>query len=60
MKSLASAMVLALVAGPACAGDAWVAEYAVHDQKGERTLVLARDEDQVEYRLGNEAPRIWR
>lgn len=60
MKSFASGLLLALIAGPAWAGDAWVAEYAVHDHKGERTLVLVRDEERVEYRLSDEAPRLWR
>lgn len=60
MKKVASCLLLALLAGPAWAGDAWVADYAIRDDKGERTLVLVRDDDTVEYRISGEAPRIWR
>lgn len=60
MKKAASCLLLALLAGPAWAGDAWVADYAIRDAKGERTLVLVRDDDTVEYRIAGEAPRIWR
>ena len=60
MKKAASCVLLALLAGPVWAGDAWVADYAIQDAKGERTLVLVRDENRVEYRISGEAPRIWR
>jgi hypothetical protein len=60
VKKAASCVLLALLAGPAWAGDAWVADYAIRDAKGERTLVLVRDDDRVEYRISGEAPRIWR
>lgn len=56
-------------AGPAWAGSvaatapkeavAWVAEYRVHDGQGDRTLVLVRNEDRVEYRLEGEPVRVW-
>jgi hypothetical protein len=59
-KAAGCAVLLALLAGPAWAGDAWVADYAIQDAKGERTLVLVRDDNRVEYRISGEAPRIWR
>ena len=51
--------------GPAWAGSnaaealAWVAEYRVHDDQGDRMLVLVRNDDRVEYRLAGEPVRIW-
>jgi len=51
--------------GPAWAGSgntdalAWVAEYRVHDGQGDRTLVLVRSDERVEYRLAGEPMRIW-
>lgn len=53
-------LVLATVASPAWAGDAWQAKYRVRDAEGERTLVVVRDETQVEYRMSGQAPRVWR
>ena len=55
-------------AGPAASADnngaddttAWVAEYRVHDGQGDRTLVLVRSEDRVEYRIGGEPVRVWK
>ncbi|GAB3090863.1 hypothetical protein [Lysobacter terrae] len=38
---------------------AWVAEYRVHDGQGDRTLVLARSDDRVEYRIAGEPVRVW-
>lgn len=60
MMRIASAALLALVAGPAWAGDAWIAEYLIGNADGDGTLVLVRDELQVEYRMEGQAPRIWR
>ncbi len=57
---IASAVLLALVAGPAWAGDAWIAEYLIGNAVGGKTLVLVRDETQVEYRMEGQASRIWR
>lgn len=54
-----------LGAGPAWAGSgatdtlAWVAEYRVHDSRGDRTLVLVRTDARVEYRWAGEPVRIW-
>ncbi|QNP40229.1 hypothetical protein [Lysobacter solisilvae (ex Woo and Kim 2020)] len=51
--------------GPVWAGSsavqahAWVAEYRVHDGQGDRTLVLVRSDDRVEYRLAGEPVRVW-
>jgi len=51
--------------GPVWAGSgtaealAWVAEYRVHDGLGDRTLVLVRSDERVEYRLAGEPVRIW-
>ena len=41
------------------ASDAWVAEYRVHDGQGDRTLVLVRSGDRVEYRMAGEPVRVW-
>ncbi|GAB3386439.1 hypothetical protein [Lysobacter fragariae] len=63
-------VLFALGAGPARAGSdavvtpapavAWVAQYTVHDAAGDRTLVLVRGDDRVEYRLAGEPIRVWR
>jgi hypothetical protein len=53
-------LLLALLAGPSWAGDAWVAEYQVAEGTVTKSLVVVRDDQQVEYRLEGEAPRLWR
>lgn len=42
------------------AGQAWVAEYQLHDAQGDRTLVVVRDEQRVEYRETGQPIRVWR
>lgn len=65
---------LLVLAGPLRAGDAsveakalesdppqaLVAEYTVRDARGERTLVLVRDAERVEYRIQDEPIQLWR
>ena len=65
MRGLLIALCM-LGAGPVWAGtpaadsaQAWIAEYRVHDGQGDRTLVLVRAEDRVEYRLSGEPIRVW-
>jgi len=41
------------------AAQAWVAEYQLHDAQGDRTLVLVRDENRIEYRIPGEPIRVW-
>ena len=40
-------------------GQAWIAEYALHDAQGERRLVIACDADEVEYRLPDTPIHVW-
>ena len=66
---------LALIAGQGWAGDgrsdefdsnaitgktAWVADYRIRDARGERGLVMVRDDTRIEYRVANEPIRVWR
>jgi hypothetical protein len=66
---------LALIAGQGWAGDgrsnepgpnaltgktAWVADYRIRDARGERGLVMVRDDTRIEYRVANEPVRVWR
>jgi len=51
---------LLLIAGQGWAGDAWVGEYRIRDARGERTLVLIRDDTRIEYRVPGEPVRTWR
>lgn len=66
---------LALIAGQGWAGDgraqelgshavagktAWVADYRIRDARGERGLVMVRDDSRIEYRVANEPVRVWR
>lgn len=66
---------LALIAGQGWAGDergdergsnaaadktAWVADYRIRDARGERGLVVVRDDTRIEYRVANEPVRVWR
>ena len=60
MKTKRYLLLLALVAGPSWAGDAWVAEYQVLEGAVSKSLVVVRGDQQVEYRLAGEAPRLWR
>lgn len=60
MKRKWGLLLLVLVAGPSWAGDAWVAEYQVAEGALTKSLVVVRDDQQVEYRLAGEAPRLWR
>lgn len=60
MKAKSCLLLLVLVAGPSWAGDAWVAEYQVAEGAVTKSLVVVRDDQQVEYRLAGEAPRLWR
>lgn len=60
MKRKSCLLLLFLVAGPSWAGDAWVAEYQVAEGAVTQSLVVVRDDQQVEYRLAGEAPRLWR
>jgi hypothetical protein len=65
MRRTCFLLLCVLGAGPAWAGSvasdalAWVAEYRVHDGEGDRTLVLVRSDERVEYRLAGEPVRIW-
>lgn len=56
------------LAGPLWAGgvsagvgapQALIAEYRLHDARGDRTLLLVRDENHVEYRIPGEPIRAW-
>ena len=51
------------LAGPAWAGEvpdaAWVAHYRLHDQQGDHTLTVVRDDTRVEYRTPDEPVRVW-
>ncbi len=51
---------LLLIAGQGWAGDAWVGEYRIRDARGERALVLVRDDTRIEYRVPGEPVRTWR
>lgn len=65
MRSALFLLLCMFGAGPAWAGSgttdalAWVAEYRVHDDQGDRTLVLVRSDVRVEYRMAGEPVRIW-
>ena len=50
----------AVATAPASASQALVAEYQVRDAKGERTLVLVRSADRIEYRMQGEPVELWR
>ncbi|MGO1072022.1 hypothetical protein [Lysobacter sp. CA199] len=75
LRTLALSVVASLAfAGPVWAGDAAdapqtaiapntqavVAHYQIRDRKGERTLVLVRSDDRIEYRMQGEPVEIWR
>lgn len=57
------------LAGPLWAGEAeaeadvsmqaWVAEYQLHDAHGDRSLVVVRSENRIEYRTPGEPIRVW-
>ncbi|UJB19977.1 MULTISPECIES: hypothetical protein [Lysobacter] len=50
----------AVATASASASQALVAEYQVRDAKGERTLVLVRSADRIEYRMQGEPVELWR
>jgi hypothetical protein len=49
-----------LPAGPVAAStSAWVATYSLREHGGDRTLVVVRTDDRVEYRMQGEPVRTW-
>lgn len=65
MRRAFSLLLCVFGTGPVWAGSntaealAWVAEYRVHDGQGDRTLVLVRSDERIEYRLAGEPVRVW-
>ena len=37
-----------------------MADYRIRDARGERELVMVRDDTRIEYRVANEPVRVWR
>jgi len=57
--AIAAAQIAQAQISQAQIAQAWLAEYRVHDAQGDRTLVLVRGDDRVEYRLAGEPVRVW-